>query len=287
MSKDDQLWKKLLKRDFDQIHHLRYTYPSPYKALWHAYAIKNRIQSVMTIPECPTAKITMGNVQNGFGIFGRGRAHDHYPFLTVYIGYWKNGERHGKGMNIFRSGEYYEGEWADGFRGGYGYYWWPSNEKYIGEWKGGEICGYGSYEWMDDGHSYAGVWSNNGRNGYGIYQWNGPKDVARVYNGYWRNGVKHGYGVMQWADGRYYRGHWDHGRMDGCGYFRFPDGSFYEGEWSVGIREGIGMQVWSDGSITFDRWVNDLPEDLSDAEKKWSCFFLLSSDEQDQLCLSS
>ena len=55
-----------------------------------------------------------------------------------YIGQFKNGLPHGKGVDINDDGDRYEGEWKKGQREGQGTYWYEPDEpylKYIGEWK--------------------------------------------------------------------------------------------------------------------------------------------------------
>ncbi len=55
----------------------------------------------------------------------------YYPDGSKYVGEWKNGEHHGKGILSFYNGNNFEGEWRDGEFIGHVTYVFPDGE-YIG-----------------------------------------------------------------------------------------------------------------------------------------------------------
>ena len=63
---------------------------------------------------------------NGNCIDGEGT----YTYATgaVYVGFWKDGKRHGQGITTSSNGEEYIGEYQNGLRSGYGVYSFPSGE---------------------------------------------------------------------------------------------------------------------------------------------------------------
>jgi len=92
----------------------------------------------------------------------------------VYSGSWKNGEKHGQGVNTYSVGDVYSGSW-----------------------KNDQMHGQGVYT-HSDGSVYSGSWKNDRKHGEGVYTWaNG-----HVYSGSWKNDYRHGVGVMSYASGK-------------------------------------------------------------------------------------
>lgn len=102
---------------------------------------------------------------------------------NTYIGEFKHGARHGKGIYFCADGKIYEGEWkkdqldgkgtiaspcgelcegnfVKGVMNGYGRYVFKSGNVYEGEFKDNEFCGKGKFYWTS-GTWCEGIWENN------------------------------------------------------------------------------------------------------------------------------
>ena len=64
-----------------------------------------------------------------------------YPSGAYYIGYWKNGDRHGNGEYHFLDGTVYNGEWKKDKCNGHGTMNYSSGTKKTGEWKDWRFLG--------------------------------------------------------------------------------------------------------------------------------------------------
>jgi len=73
-----------------------------------------------SLPSCPAS----GFFHNCFGFHK-------FNYHSTYIGEWKNGKMHGRGI-FSRSGEEYDGEWKANKMHGRGTYTWQSGVKYVG-----------------------------------------------------------------------------------------------------------------------------------------------------------
>lgn len=49
-----------------------------------------------------------------------------------YVGYWKLGQRDGKGIFYYSNGSKYEGEWKENFKHGHGTFTFEDGTQYIG-----------------------------------------------------------------------------------------------------------------------------------------------------------
>ncbi|AGO85414.1 Morn repeat domain containing protein [Pandoravirus salinus] len=187
-----------------------------------------------------------------------------------YEGHWKEGKRHGYGIDVTRGGGTYDGQWqADNYHG-HGTYTWSIGTTYHGSWVDNRQQGYGSFA-DTDGSWYDGQWENGLPHGYG----HGTTNQGYIYRGLFRHGKRHGYGVAladglvayegQWADngahgygtgrdshGNVYCGWWADGTMCGYGVQRSADGVEYTGMFQDGQRPdgGDGAQLQSDGTQT-------------------------------------
>ena len=56
----------------------------------------------------------------------------------VYVGQYKDGEKHGKGAYTWSDGGINVGNWKDGKEHGQGTYTSPVGTKYVGEWREGK-----------------------------------------------------------------------------------------------------------------------------------------------------
>ena len=52
-----------------------------------------------------------------------------------YIGEWKNGKKHGRGMYYFTDGAIYAGEYVNDFMNGRGTMFWADGRIWVGTWK--------------------------------------------------------------------------------------------------------------------------------------------------------
>ena len=120
-----------------------------------------------------------------------------------YEGEYKNGIAHGKGINIWESGEKYVGDFKNDDRNGTGTYTWPNGERYVGDFKNEERHGTGTYTWPN-GEKYVGEYKNEKTNGQGIRTWaNGDKYVGQE-----RNDRRNGQGIFYYANGKIDEGIW-------------------------------------------------------------------------------
>ena len=95
-----------------------------------------------------------GDCENGFGVMIM-------LWVDLYVGEFKDGERHGKGTYTWGavSEEYYE----TGYK-----HLAEVGGKYVGDWKKNRRTGFGVYT-SNDGSSYEGEYRNNQKHGKGIY----------------------------------------------------------------------------------------------------------------------
>ena len=49
-----------------------------------------------------------------------------------YVGYWKQGQRHGRGAFYYSNGSKYEGQWFENFKHGDGVFTFEDGTQYIG-----------------------------------------------------------------------------------------------------------------------------------------------------------
>lgn len=54
------------------------------------------------------------------------------PNGDIYIGQYRNGLRHGKGVYVFKNGAQYNGDWRHGQKYGQGIFWYPDGTRYEG-----------------------------------------------------------------------------------------------------------------------------------------------------------
>lgn len=87
---------------------------------------------------------------------------------AIYSGQWsKNGQRCGKGSQIWPDGSKYDGYWKNDMANGRGRLIHADGNVYEGEWIDDKTNGYGVYTHID-GTRYAGNWYNDLQNGFGL-----------------------------------------------------------------------------------------------------------------------
>jgi len=84
---------------------------------------------------------------------------------AVYVGEFREGKKHGRGVKTWPWGDRYEGEFADDSKHGTGIYAWGARsafagDRYEGAFANDKRSGYGIYFWAS-GDSYAGPWKDD------------------------------------------------------------------------------------------------------------------------------
>lgn len=95
---------------------------------------------------------------------GEGRASG----TAEYVGGFKAGRKHGKGVKIWPNGDRYEGEFVEDRKQGYGVYVWGrgpwAGERYEGGYVADQRHGFGVYRWPS-GDVYKGDWKDDAFSG--------------------------------------------------------------------------------------------------------------------------
>ncbi len=141
---------------------------------------------------------------------------------TGYTGDSKDGNRTGKGIQVYDNGFIYDGEWKDDKRSGKGLITYTNGAKYDGEWKDDKKDGKG-LETFKDGHKFEGEFKDNTRISGTGYQW---YSNGNTYEGDMKDGLLEGNGTMLYAKAE------------------DVDIVKYSGEWKKGFPEGNGELVY-------------------------------------------
>jgi len=169
-----------------------------------------------------SAQCLEGNCWNGEGIHV-------YPSGAKYVGQFKSGKIHGKGVLYFSNGNVYNGDWVDHYRDGEGTLSYTDGGEYTGQFKSSQFNGKGIFKYPN-GDRYNGNWADNKAEGEGTYKF---KDGDR-YEGTFKKGKFHGDGTMFYKDGAKYTGQWKNNQKNGSGVFTNTDGRSMNGEWIEG-----------------------------------------------------
>eukprot|EP00092_Neocalanus_flemingeri_P049962 GFUD01057600.1.p2 GENE.GFUD01057600.1~~GFUD01057600.1.p2 ORF type:complete len:143 (+),score=36.79 GFUD01057600.1:24-431(+) len=84
-------------------------------------------------------EVNLAGVPDGSGTYS--------CFSHTYTGDWREGVRHGRGVNTFSNGDVYTGEWDNDERHGHGELTWISGRSYAGGMVRGKMQGRGSEDW--------------------------------------------------------------------------------------------------------------------------------------------
>jgi hypothetical protein len=76
----------------------------------------------------------------------------------TYVGDFKRGKMHGKGIYTWPNGKKYHGEYLKGKKEGWGVYTWKNGKEYAGTWKAGKQDGYGYIRIHQKCEARKGVW---------------------------------------------------------------------------------------------------------------------------------
>ena len=153
-----------------------------------------------------------------------------YETSGSYIGGFRKGKLHGKGILKFNNGNSYEGDYVDGNKHGKGIFKWKSGSSYEGDWVDGKEHGKGRYKWAN----------------------------GDLYVGDYVDGNKHGKGIFKWKSGSSYEGDWVDDDRHGDGTATYENGSIYKGQWQDDYQNGLGTKIDSNGKKYFGYFVNDL-----------------------------
>jgi len=109
---------------------------------------------------------------------------------SVYRGEFLNGQKHGRGINRWKT-QLYEGQWLNGKRCGFGSYLYLDGRRFIGHHMNDKrICG--KFYWPAQGSTYDGEYMNGVRHGRGIFTWKSGDS----YDGYFKEGGRSGTGLL-------------------------------------------------------------------------------------------
>jgi hypothetical protein len=169
-----------------------------------------------------------GNCVDGYGRF-------EWKNGASYEGYWKDGQKHGKGKAIYRTGDSYIGDHVEDKRHGYGVHYWVNGTIYKGGWK--NDLKHGRCKLIYQSLSvYEGEFENNRQTGEGLMTF-GEKSkwFGDWYKGSFRNGDRHGYGI----------------------YYDDKKKSTYHGYWQTQYRHGQGYEIGVDSVKLEGKWEFD------------------------------
>lgn len=176
-----------------------------------------------------------------------------------YVGEYKNGKPHGKGIMYYGSNsklKSYEGDWVYGNREGKGTLIWNSGHRYVGDWKNDHREGYG-VQYYSDGEIYEGNWLDDKRHGNGKITYSSVDSANRKsYEGDWYNDIRQGIGTMIWNNGDKYVGSWKNGSRYGKGIQYYTSGDRYDGDWVDSKWHGKGTYYWTDGKYEVANYEN-------------------------------
>lgn len=127
----------------------------------------------------------------------------------MYHGEFKNGLKHGEGLEKFCNGDSYAGLYVNGLPDGYGEYFWADGSHYKGDFKQGLRNGFGVWKKSNKPHceSYRGHYLLDKKSGYGLYVWN----EGDYYKGHFYEDMKHGMGELYSNGASIYHGMWENG----------------------------------------------------------------------------
>jgi len=140
----------------------------------------------------------------------------------------------GYGTMVTTTGQKFIGHFKDGLRHGKGVFILPGGRKLEGTWQDNEIVE-GTYT-MPDGTRYVGQWKYREKNGRGELTF----PDGRHYIGEFKSGQRHGKGTLFYPDGRKYEGDFNFGERTGQGTLIYPDGKTQTGKFQDG--EFVGGQ---------------------------------------------
>ena len=160
-----------------------------------------------------------------------------------YVGEFKDGRKHGRGLHTWANGDSFNGEFADDLPNGKGAYRFAGGDRYEGEMAAGRMSGKGIYTSRSLDRIEA-TFRDGKADGEGIcYFANNDR-----YEGQMKSGALTGKGKYFYANGLRAEGEFVDGRLHGNGRFYFNDGSWFEGEFEGGLKNAKGFSYTKDGT---------------------------------------
>lgn len=200
----------------------------------------------------------------------------------IYIGQFKNNQRHGQGILKYPNGDVYDGTWKNNQMNGNGILTYSNGDYFSGEFLDGKINGRGILKYKNN-NVYSGEFVNNLPHGRGKFKTNVNNKC--LYNGFWEHGKMTGKCVFKkesgfdklkgclmlspnknetngksffWNqnDGGSFKGEFSNGNPIGMGCFKQDGGIEFVGEYINAIRNNRGLKL-KDGMIYEGDWPND------------------------------
>jgi hypothetical protein len=155
----------------------------------------------------------------------------------LHSGHFVDDSRSGNGTLEWQNGNFYKGEFKDGNRHGLGLET-DSDGKYQGQWANDVRNGYGRFDFNENDEykslAYIGNYEDNVRSGHGAFYWL-DRDM---YEGQYENGVREGHGVYYWPSGNRYEGQFENNAFNGEGTKFSADGTvIFKGQWKDGEQQ--------------------------------------------------
>lgn len=155
----------------------------------------------------------------------------------IYLGKWRNDERHGSGLMRWRNGLTYEGQFIRDHRHKVqGTLSLPSGERYEGEWLHDLMHGQGRY------HNGKGtIFTGEFVSGHPVSTGELSLPDGSFYKGEIIDMQPGGNGTQTCSNGDTYIGEFQNGKPHGKGTMTYFSGATYAGDWRSGLREGTGV----------------------------------------------
>lgn len=210
----------------------------------------------------------------------RGYKTEYYNNGDKYVGFFKDGKRHGEGSYYYVNGNQFDGNWVNGIKNGAGVMRYNDGTIFTGDWKDGLRHGVGVAEKPNGDTIIRCIYKNNklfnillneseklmyvGQllddfyHGIGIL--NTPKETymgewnegdldgfgtlsceGLIYYGHFADDTFNGLGTLCYQNGEGYHGQFKDGKLNGFGFMKYNDGSFYIGYWKDNVRHGCGL----------------------------------------------
>lgn len=179
-----------------------------------------------------------------------------YPSGAKYVGNYKKGKIHGKGILYFSNGNKYTGDWVNHYRQGKGVLVYHDGGQYKGDFQQSKFNGKGTFTYKN-GDRYEGNWADDLAEGAGTYAFSS----GGRYEGNFKRGKFHGDGTMFYKDGGRFVGNWKNNKKHGKGKMISPAGNEHEGNWQLGEMQGAATSSSAIVSTT----TNASPATSSDA----------------------
>lgn len=170
-----------------------------------------------------------------------------YPSGDVYVGGYKNGQRHGQGTYTYKEkGWKYEGAWKSDKKDGLGVMYYSNGEKYHGMWKNNKRSGQGTHIYANK-DIYTGEWLDGAKHGIGSYIY---RETGSELYGTWKQGK---FESGRWTD-KYetaFKGKFENQLPTSDGSFSFANGNSQQGQYKqMRMPDGNLKVTWVGGEIS-------------------------------------